>query len=122
VRYVPWSVDVEPDFLASITIGVMPLQDHLWERGKCSFKMLQYMAAGRPCVVSPIGMNSEILHQAELGLAANTLSEWTEALSALLDDPVAAGRMGQVGRALAEARYSVNALAPRLAELLHRLT
>ena len=121
IRYVPWSEDGEADFLASITVGVMPLENGPWERGKCSFKMLQYMAAGRPCIVSPIGMNSELLRQAELGRAATTIDQWTEALSSLIADRDAAARMGAAGRGVAEAHYSVATLAPRLAELLRRL-
>jgi glycosyltransferase involved in cell wall biosynthesis len=121
VRYVPWSEAAEADFLASITIGLMPLADGPWERGKCSFKMLQYMAAGRPCVASPVGMNSELLADTDLGRAAATLDEWSEALSSLIAERAAAERMGLAGRALAVERYSVTALAPRLAALLRRL-
>ena len=121
VRYVPWSEPVEAGFLAAISIGVMPLDDGDWERGKCSFKMLQYLAAGRPVVVSPVGMNAELLREAELGLAARTHQAWVEALSSLLADRAAAARMGGAGRALAERRYSVLALAPQLADLLRRL-
>jgi glycosyltransferase involved in cell wall biosynthesis len=121
VRYVPWSEAAEAEFLASITVGVMPLEDSPWERGKCSLKMLQYMAAGRPCVVSPVGMNAGLLRQAEFGLAATTTEEWTETLSSLIADRDAAMRMGAAGRALAAERYSVATLAPRLAELLRRL-
>jgi glycosyltransferase involved in cell wall biosynthesis len=121
VRYVTWSPAAEAEFLASLTIGVMPLADGPWERGKCSFKMLQYMAAGRPCVVSPVGMNAELLAEAELGVAATRLDAWTEALSALISDPAAAARMGAAGRALAERRYSLRVLTPRLAELLRRV-
>ena len=121
VRYVPWSGAVEPGFLASLTIGIMPLDDGPWERGKCSFKMLQYMAAGRPCVVSPVGMNKELLHEAEIGRAATTEDEWNEALCGLIADPAAAERTGAAGRELAAARYSVDALAPCLAHLLRRL-
>ncbi|HTZ38237.1 MAG TPA: glycosyltransferase [Stellaceae bacterium] len=121
VRYVPWSAAVEADFLASLTVGVMPLVDGPWERGKCAFKMLQYMAAGRACVASPVGMNTALLHEAEIGLAASGLDAWREALASLLADRDAAARMGAAGRALAEARYSLAALAPRLAELLHRV-
>src|SRR5205807_10650702 len=112
--------DAEADFLASITIGVMPLEDGPWERCKCSYKMLQYMAAGRPCVVSPVGMNSQLLREAELGRRATTIDQWTEALSSLIAGRAGAARMGAAGRALAVARYSVAALAPRLAELLRR--
>lgn len=121
LRYVPWSNTKEADFLASITVGVMPLADGPWERGKCSFKMLQYMAAGRPCVVSPVGMNGEILDQAELGFPARSLDEWKSALSAVLAERDMAQRMGEAGRCLAAARYSVSVLVPRLAELLRRL-
>ncbi|HVH77783.1 MAG TPA: glycosyltransferase family 4 protein [Stellaceae bacterium] len=121
LRFVPWSETVEAEFLASLTIGVMPLADGEWERGKCSFKMLQYMAAGRPCVVSPVGTNRQLLGEAELGLGATSLDEWREALSALLADSCAAARMGTAGRGLAEQRYSVAALSGQLAELLRRV-
>jgi glycosyltransferase involved in cell wall biosynthesis len=121
VDYVPWSAAAEADFLAAITIGVMPLADGPWECGKCSFKMLQYMAAGRPLVASPVGMNRELLDEAEIGSAATTIEEWTEALSGLIADRTAAERMGMAGRDLAVTRYSVAALAPRLAALLRRL-
>jgi glycosyltransferase involved in cell wall biosynthesis len=121
VRYVPWSEEAEADFLAAITIGLMPLADGPWERGKCSFKMLQYMAAGRPCVASPVGMNGELLADAEIGRGAATLDQWSEALSSLLAEPDLADRMGAAGRVLAVERYSVTALAPRLAALLRRV-
>jgi glycosyltransferase involved in cell wall biosynthesis len=121
VSYRPWSVGAEAPFLSSISIGIMPLTDGLWERGKCAFKMLQYMSAGRPCVVSPAFMNAEILGQAEVGLSAVTCEEWAEALCSLLSDPDAAKKMGEAGRKLAIESYSVNVLAPRLAAQLRRL-
>lgn len=120
--YIPWRVDVEPVFLASLTIGIMPLDDTPWERGKCSFKMLQYMAAGRPCVVSPVGMNNEILSQGQVGLAASTIPQWIEALSALVADRVTAERMGATGRNLVADRYSLSVLTPQLAALIRRIT
>jgi glycosyltransferase involved in cell wall biosynthesis len=122
VRFVPWSVAAEDDFLASLTVGLMPLEDGPWERGKCSFKMLQYMAAGRPCVVSPVGMNKDVLAQGEVGFAAATEDEWVEAISTILGDGRAAQELGAAGRTLVHDRYSLAALAPRLAELLRRLT
>ena len=121
IRYVPWSPAAEADFLASITLGVMPLDDGPWERGKCSFKMLQYLAAGRPCVVSPVGMNREVLAQAEVGLAATSSGEWVAALSAILADRAGAQQFGIAGRALVERRYSLEALTPRMAGLIRRL-
>lgn len=121
VRYVRWSDAAEAAFLASIGIGIMPLADGPWERGKCSYKMLQYMAAGRPCVAAPVGMNAALLHEAEIGRAATTEGEWVEALSSLIADPDTAARQGRAGRMLVEQRYSVAVLAPRLAVLLRRL-
>jgi glycosyltransferase involved in cell wall biosynthesis len=83
--------------------------------------MLQYMAAGRPCVVSPVGMNGELLRKAELGRSAITIDQWTKALSSLIADPDAAARMGSAGRAIAVEHYSLARLAPHFAELLRRL-
>jgi glycosyltransferase involved in cell wall biosynthesis len=121
VRFVPWAPEIEAAFLAAISVGIMPLEDSLWERGKCSLKMLQYMAAARPCVVSPVGTNTCLLRKAEIGLAAASVGEWGEALSILLSDRPLAARMGKAGRALAEREYSVGVLAPRLASLLRRV-
>jgi glycosyltransferase involved in cell wall biosynthesis len=121
VRYVRWSEEAEAGFLASISIGLMPLEDGPWERGKCSLKMLLYMAAGRPCVASPVGMNKEVLRHAEIGRGATTVDEWTDALCGLLTDPDGMQRLGQAGREVAVARYSVDGLAPRLADLLRRV-
>ncbi len=120
VRYVPWSAAVEDEFLGSLTIGIMPLSDGPWERGKCSFKMLQYMAAGRPCVASPVGMNGDVLGQGEVGLAATTQDEWIAALSSLLADRRATETLGLAGRALVENRYSLSVLAPRWAGIFRR--
>jgi glycosyltransferase involved in cell wall biosynthesis len=121
ISYVPWSVDAETEFLSSISIGIMPLADGLWERGKCAFKMLQYMATGRPCVVSPAFMNAQILREAEVGLSAVTIDEWAEALCSLLSDRDAAEKMGKAGRRLAVENYSVDVLAPRFAAQIRRL-
>jgi glycosyltransferase involved in cell wall biosynthesis len=121
VRYVPWSRAAENDFLASLTVGLMPLEDGPWERGKCSFKMLQYMAAGRPCVVSPVGMNKDVLAWGEIGLAATSEAEWVEAISSILADRRGAEQLGAAGRALAQQQYGLTALAPRLARLIRGL-
>jgi len=121
VSHVPWSPEAEAPFLSSISIGVMPLADGLWERGKCAFKMLQYMSTGRPCVVSPAFMNAQILREAEVGLSAVTCDEWTDALCSLLSDRDAAQKMGEAGRRLAVENYSVEVLAPRFAAQIRRL-
>jgi glycosyltransferase involved in cell wall biosynthesis len=119
--FVPWSPEAEIPFLAALTIGLVPLDDTPWERGKFSYKMLQYMATGRPTVASPVGVNAGMLAKAEIGMAASTHAQWVEALSALLADRAAAARMGAAARALAVSDYSVEALAPRLAAIFRRL-
>jgi hypothetical protein len=118
LEFVPWAPGIERSFLESLSIGLMPLAGTDWERGKCSFKLLQYMAAGRPAVVSPVGMNNEILAQDTVAMAAGDEGQWIEGLSALLADPTAAAAMGARGRALAQMRYSVGVVAPLLAALI----
>jgi glycosyltransferase involved in cell wall biosynthesis len=101
-----------------MTIGIMPLEDSVICRGKCSFKMLQYMACGIPVVVTPCGMNAEVLQKGCVGFGARTDAEWIDALDALITNPDLAARMGQAGRAVVERDYSLNVLAPRLAGIL----
>ena len=114
----PWSAEREVAALQSMAIGLMPLDDTPWARGKCSFKMLTYMACGVPVVVSPVGMNVDVLAEGAVGLAATSDGEWIDALVSLLDDRQARIAMGTAGRRVAEDRYSVQVVAPRLAALL----
>jgi len=118
VEFVPWSPDTEVAVLQSSTIGLMPLEDDLWARGKCSFKMLTCMAVGLPVVVSPVGMNQELLAQADCGLGARDKDDWIEMLSALIADPGRAAAMGRAGRALVMERYDRQVVGTCLARLL----
>ncbi len=102
-------------------VGLMPLADTEWERGKCAFKMLSYMAVGRPVVVSPIGANREVLERDEVGLPAVTPDDWHCALRQLFDHPEAAVRMGAAGRAVVEAHYSVRRSAETLAQIFQQV-
>jgi glycosyltransferase involved in cell wall biosynthesis len=117
-RFVPWSESREIADLQAMTIGLMPLDDAPWARGKCSFKMLTYMACAVPVVVSPVGMNVDVLAEGVVGLAATTTAQWTDAMVSLLDDAAARRAMGAEGRRVAETRYSVHVVAPQLAALL----
>jgi glycosyltransferase involved in cell wall biosynthesis len=121
VDFVPWSPAVEASAVQGMTVGIMPLRDTSWERGKCSHKMLLYMAAGVPVVVSPVGMNRDVLGLGPVGLAATTPGEWREALVGLLDDPAAASRMGAAGREVVLRRFSLAVLAPILAAILQEV-
>lgn len=118
VVYERWSSEREVAVLQEFAVGIMPLEDDLWSRGKCSFKMLTYMAVGLPVVVSPVGMNVEILAHGSCGFAAKTKDDWVDAISNLLNEPALADQMGRTGRKIIEARYARNVVAPQLAQLL----
>ena len=118
VEFVQWGEEAERVALRSLTVGIMPLEDSVWARGKCSFKMLTYMASGVPVVASPVGMNAEVLGLGEIGFGAATSDEWVEALDIVLSDAEKARAMGMRGREVAVRYFSVEALAPRLAREL----
>lgn len=117
-RFQRWSAEREVADIQSMAVGLMPLADTPWARGKCSFKMLTYMACGVPAVVSPVGMNADVLAEGRVGLGVTGTSEWVEALCGLLDSADARREIGREGRRVAEARFSVRVVAPRLAALL----
>lgn len=121
VDFVRWSPETEVGSVQDMTVGIMPLEDSDWERGKCSYKMLLYMACGRPVVVSPVGMNVEVLAQGDLGRAARSMAEWRDAVLELLRDAGAAARLGAVGREIVERHYAVEPIADRLAALCHEV-
>lgn len=118
VIYEPWSPEREVAVLHEFSVGIMPLKDDLWARGKCSFKMLTYMAVGLPVVVSPVGMNQEILQYGNCGFPAKTPDDWVDAISALLTNVTLAEQMGKFGREIVEARYAKKVIAPELTRLL----
>ena len=118
VEFWKWTPESEVEGIRTMHIGIMPLADTDWERGKCSFKMIQYLACGVPAVVSPVGMNNEVLAAAPVGLAASTLADWRTQLLSLVDDAAMRLTLGAVGRALVEERYSWTAVAPQLAAAL----
>lgn len=113
-----WSEEAEVPFLQSLDIGIMPLTDTPWARGKCGYKLIQYMACGLPVVASPVGVNSEIVEHGVNGFLASTEDEWREALTTLLHDPALRRRMGAAGRRKVEQHYSLQVWGPRVASLL----
>jgi len=117
-----WRPGIENDLLPRFTIGIMPLTDSEWEHGKCAFKMLQYMAAGVPVVVSPVGMNKFVLEAAQVGYGARSTQDWVDALIHLLSDPGLASVLGANGRKLAEKEYSLKLVAMSWSNvLMHKL-
>ncbi len=113
-----WSYDSEIDELHSFDIGVMPLTDNAWTRGKCGFKLIQCMAVGVPVVCSPVGMNREIVRHGANGLWADNSEEWIKLLSKLIESPMMRRELGVTGRKMVQERYSLELNAMRLAGLL----
>jgi glycosyltransferase involved in cell wall biosynthesis len=99
----------------------MPLTDDEWARGKCAFKLLQYMAAALPCVASPVGANMEAVIDGVNGFHARTTDEWERHLQALIESPELRARFGASGRAHVESRYAMRTYQTRYLELLARL-
>ncbi|MGH9029340.1 MAG: glycosyltransferase [Acidimicrobiales bacterium] len=118
--FVPWRPDREAKVVASFDVGLMPLGEGKWARGKCSLKMLQYMACAVPSIVSPFGMNAQMLAMAEVGLAAADQTQWVDALHALYEDPERARAVGVAGRELAERSFSVPVIAGQIASVMRR--
>ncbi|MHC4926393.1 MAG: glycosyltransferase family 4 protein [Planctomycetota bacterium] len=117
IRYVQWTPEIETSGLHQMDVGIMPLLDNNWTRGKCSFKMLQYMASGLPVVVSPVGMNRSVLAKDDCGFAAKTHADWVEALETLYRDRSIGPGKGRVGRAVIEQYYAVGQVARQWSEI-----
>jgi glycosyltransferase involved in cell wall biosynthesis len=115
---VPWSEDTEVASLHTLDVGIMPLLDGPFERGKCGYKLIQYMACGLPVVASPVGVNRQIVEHGVNGFLAETPAQWAEALQTLLANPALRERMGQAGRRKVEQQYSLQVTGPQLAALL----
>ncbi|HEX3915566.1 MAG TPA: glycosyltransferase family 4 protein [Steroidobacteraceae bacterium] len=122
VERVPWSSATEAHSLAGAHIGVMPLTDDAWSRGKCAFKLLQYMAAALPCVASPVGANTEAVRDGINGFHAANADEWELALEKLIVSPDLRARFGAQGRLQVEERYSMHNYRANYLALLDRLS
>lgn len=122
IERVAWSGATEVASLRSAGVGIMPLTDDDWTRGKCAFKLLQYMAAGLPCVGSAVGANRDVVVEGVTGFLANDAAGWERSLRALLDDPSLAARMGEAGRERVRQHYDRRVVARRVADLIEGLT
>lgn len=108
-RFRSWQRESEIEDLLEIDIGLMPLDDSPWAFGKCGFKAIQYLALGIPAVVSPVGVNSQIVKEGHSGRLCRTSQEWKMAIQELLEDFSLREKMGKEGRAFIEQHYSVKA-------------
>ena len=114
--YVPWRESGEAEALGAAHVGIMPLPDDPFARGKCGLKGLQYMAVGLPALLSPVGVNSDIIDDGRNGLLAKSTADWVEALERLADSPDLRSKLAAAGRRTVEERYSAEVSAARFAE------
>jgi glycosyltransferase involved in cell wall biosynthesis len=107
MTFIPWNSQTEIKDLMRLDIGIMPLPDDKWAKGKCGFKALQYMAIERPVVASPVGVNSKIIDEGINGFLCSSLQEWEAALTKLIEDPALRKSMGINGRKKVVENYSI---------------
>jgi glycosyltransferase involved in cell wall biosynthesis len=117
IRYLPWSEAGEVEAIQKMNVGIMPMPDNEWTRGKCSFKMLQYMACGIPVVVSPVGMNVEVLGMGNVGFGPASQDDWFGALEYLHKNRMAGREMGMRGRDIVINNFSTEVVAKKLSEV-----
>lgn len=115
-----WSEDKEVQDLRECDVGIMPLPDKSWAKGKCAFKLIQYMACGLPVIASPVGANNDVVTDGA-GLLANGQHQWVDALRKLRDDPALRRNMGRAGRGVVEAKYSKSSVAPIIIKLIRSI-
>lgn len=118
MELVDWTEADEVAQVQQMDIGIMPLRDLPFQRGKSGYKLVQYMACGLPVVASPVGVNGQLVEDGRNGILAATPAEWSEALVRLIEDPPLRAKLGDAGRDKVETGYSLSVQAPRLVELL----
>jgi len=121
VECLEWSEDTEVSHVKECHVGIMPLRDTPWERGKCAYKLIQYMASGLPTVAAAVGANYEVVIDGETGFLVSTEDQWVEKLLRLLDDSGLRQDMGRAGHLRAAEHYSLQVMGPRLAKLLQKV-
>jgi glycosyltransferase involved in cell wall biosynthesis len=122
MEVIPWNYDMEPELINQMDIGIMPLPDEEYARGKGGYKLLQYMSAGIPVVASPIGINSEIVRHGQNGFLAKNKEEWIKFISILLEDAELRETLGESGRKDVLQKYSRTHCFARLSELIKKET
>jgi glycosyltransferase involved in cell wall biosynthesis len=118
LKFIPWSKQAEIDDLLNFNVGIMPLPDDVWAKGKCGFKALQYMALGVPAVVSGVGVNAEIVDHNINGCVCNTQEEWYASLRKLLSEPAYLRKLSEKTREKIVNHYSVKSNRENFLSLL----
>jgi len=111
---IKWSINDYKRYLYQIDIGIMPLKDDEWSRGKCAFKLIQYMAAGLPVIASDVGANSSVITNSVDGYLVRSDKEWIEKLKMLIESSDLRDKMGNSGRIKIKKHFSVEAWGERV--------
>jgi glycosyltransferase involved in cell wall biosynthesis len=122
MRFATWTPETEVQHLQDMDIGLMPLPDKPFERGKCGCKAIAYMACGIPALVSPVGASAQIVVHGETGFHCRSDTDWVRYLCLLIKDPKLRQQMGQAARTHVEKRYSVRCLLPRIVEVFEQVS
>lgn len=119
----PWSEESEVSDIQSFNVGIMPLEDNIWERGKCGYKLIQYMGCGVPVLGTPLGANDTIIRHGRNGFKATTLEEWLTCFSVLIEGGISKERaLGTAARNDVETGYSLKVAAAKYIGLIKSLT
>jgi glycosyltransferase involved in cell wall biosynthesis len=118
----PWRLEEENEDLISFEIGLMPLSDDLWSRGKCGLKIVQYLSVGVPVVCTPVGVNCDIVQDGENGFWARHHQEWVDRLTTLIQDPALRQKMGMRGMEVIERGYSLAVTSEKFLKVLQHLS
>ncbi len=116
-----WSGPQEKQQLLGFDVGIMPVRNDIWSRGKCGLKLIQYCAAGLPSVSHPFGVSEQIVEDGQSGFLRQDIMGWREAIDRVKNDGALRARMGKRARRIAEERYSLHVWGPRVAELVDGL-
>jgi len=121
IQGIAWSKEKEVSELSDLDIGIMPLPDDKWTKGKCGLKGLQYMALEIPTIMSPVGVNTEIIQDSENGFLASSKKEWIEKLSLLIENKELRKKIGIKGRETVEQKYSVQSQKDKYLEIFNQV-
>lgn len=121
VIYRDWSLETDIVEFQELDIGIYPLPDNEWAKGKTGFKTIQYMSVGVPCVVSRVGRNIDIVEDGLNGFLVSSQDEWIDKLSFLIENPAVRKQMGFAGRKTVEDRYSIKVNAPKYIEIFSKV-
>jgi glycosyltransferase involved in cell wall biosynthesis len=119
LHFISWEEATEVENIFAFDVGIMPLEDSPWEKGKCAYKLIQYMACGLPVVASPIGMNTEVVRADKNGYLANSHETWVNALNQYKDYPEMRKLHGESGFSVVLEKFTVKSQLKNIIKLLN---